>query len=109
MSMHVDRIFTLREVPAHRLLAAFLEGERPGRHAMVEQRPWLGFGEAADAVTRALRAVLHHFVLIARDQFVFDPDRRADRAVLLDRLPGPVAAGLLQVMPARKTHGDDLV
>src|SRR5688572_32636404 len=105
MSMHVDRKFALREVPAHCLLAAFLEGWRPGRHAIVEQRPRFGFGEAADAVTRALRPVLYHVVLIARDQFVFDPNRRADRTVFLHRLPGPVAAGLLQVMPAGKTHG----
>ncbi len=108
MAVHIDGEFADREMPTAGFLHALLERHRPRRHAIVEARAGLGARGGARAVFHALAGVAHELVLIGRDVFALEPDRRAHGAVGADGVARPVAARIVEIEPTRKGHGDDL-
>src|SRR5437667_1539644 len=104
MAGEVDRKLTSREMPAHRILHAGLEGDRPGRHAVVESRSGLGARHRARAVAKPHRGVAHHLVLVRPDVLALEPDRRAHGAVRTDGIAWPVAARMVEIEPAGEGH-----
>ena len=95
-------------MPPHGVLHALLERHRPCRHAVVEDGAGLGARDRADAVAHAHRGVAHDLVLVGRDVFAREPDRRAHGAVGMDGVARPVARGVVEIEPAGKRHGHGL-
>ena len=84
---------------------SFFKRRGPGRHAIVEIRIRFCAREGARAVAVAHRGILDHVVLIRRNRFALLPNRRANRAVGMDCIAGPVVARVGEVKPAGKSSG----
>ena len=109
MTVHIDRIFSIREVIAADGLHGFLEGRRPGRHAIVKSGARFGAGGDAGAVAGPQARIVDDLVFVFRYDLAVEPDGGADGAVCIHRIAGPVAAGIGQVKPARIGHAGDFV
>src|SRR5258705_13337041 len=106
MALAVDGKFFFRKMAAARFDHAFFKGRGPRGHAIPEMGLRFCPRNRARAVAIALRRIFHDLVLIRRDQFALLPDRRAHRAVGVDRVVGPIAAWVGKIESAGESAGD---
>src|SRR5262249_10776949 len=86
---------------------SFLKGRWPGRHAVIEVCTELCARKRPRTVAVAHGRVFHNVVLVGSDRFALFPKRRAYCAVGVDRIAGPIAAGVGKVESSRKSPGND--
>ena len=103
------RVLAHRQVPAADVQHAFLEGNRPGRHAIVEVAALPGPGVLPGAVDLPQGGVFDHVVLVPADELAVQPDGRAHAAVFVESVVGPVAARVREVEAAGVGHVAHLV
>ena len=109
MAVGEHRVLAHRQVPAADVQHAFLEGHRPGRHAIVEIASLLGPGVLPGAVDLPHGGVVDHLVLVPADELAVQPDGRAHAAVVVEGVAGPVAARVREVEAAGVGHVAHLV
>ena len=109
MAMNIDRPFIGREVPRAHIQHRLHNRLGPSPHTDVKQRVRFGHGIAARAINFAVTIIHLDVILVRRDCLALEPDRRAHRAVVVERVARPVMLGIVEIEPAGIGHVADLV
>src|SRR5262249_42028083 len=107
MALRVDGKLLLGKMAPVGLDHSFFKGCWPGSHAVIKVCIRLCARKCARTVAVAHRRVFYNIVLIPCDGIALLPNRRAHRAIGMDGIAGPIAAGVGKVKSSRKSPGND--